>query len=105
MARAKVAISLDENTLGRLDRLVKAHVFPSRSQAIQEAVEEKLARFEQLAVPVDIYAVGSSLLDNHGPTVSDFTADVVRVKIEGEWRDLAKVGRRACDNPDLEPVA
>lgn len=47
MARAKVAISLDETTLGRLDRLVKAHVFPNRSQAIQEAVEEKLARFDQ----------------------------------------------------------
>ena len=47
MARAQVAISLDENTLGRLDRLVKAHVFPNRSQAIQEAVEEKLARFDQ----------------------------------------------------------
>jgi nicotinate phosphoribosyltransferase len=66
---------------------------------------EKITRFEKLAVPVDIYAVGSSLFDNHGPTVSDFTADVVRVKIDGEWRDLAKVGRRACDNPDLEPVA
>ncbi|MBI2975568.1 MAG: nicotinate phosphoribosyltransferase [Chloroflexi bacterium] len=65
---------------------------------------EKITRFEKLAVPVDIYAVGSSLFDNHGPTVSDFTADVVRVKIDGEWRDLAKVGRRACDNPDLEPV-
>ena len=47
MARAKVAISLDEHTLGRLDRLVKAQVFPNRSQAIQEAVEEKLARFDQ----------------------------------------------------------
>ncbi len=42
MARAKVAISLDENTLNRLDRLVKAHQFPNRSQAIQEAVDEKL---------------------------------------------------------------
>jgi metal-responsive CopG/Arc/MetJ family transcriptional regulator len=35
--RAKVAISLDGQTLGRLDRLVKAHVFPNRSQAIQLA--------------------------------------------------------------------
>ncbi|MEK7325534.1 MAG: nicotinate phosphoribosyltransferase, partial [Chloroflexota bacterium] len=65
---------------------------------------EKIARFEKLAVPVDIYAVGSSLFDNHGPTVSDFTADVVRVKINGQWHDLAKIGRRACDNPDLERV-
>ena len=65
---------------------------------------EKITRFEKLGVPVDIYAVGSSLFDNHGPTVTDFTADVVRVKVHGEWLDLAKVGRRACDNPDLERV-
>ena len=38
MARSKVAISLDQATLGRLDQLVKRHVYPSRSQAIQEAV-------------------------------------------------------------------
>jgi nicotinate phosphoribosyltransferase len=65
---------------------------------------ERIIRFEQLSVPVDIYAVGSSLFDNHGPTVADFTADVVRVKVNGEWIDLAKVGRHACDNPDLQPV-
>lgn len=47
MARAKVAISLDENTLNRLDRLVRAHQFPSRSQAIQEAVEEKISRLDR----------------------------------------------------------
>jgi metal-responsive CopG/Arc/MetJ family transcriptional regulator len=47
MARAKVAISLDENTLIRLDRLVKSHVFPNRSQAIQEAVEEKISRLDR----------------------------------------------------------
>lgn len=64
----------------------------------------KIARFEQLAVPVDIYAVGSSLFDNHGDTVTDFTADVVRVKVNGEWRNMAKVGRRPCDNIELEPV-
>ena len=47
MARAKVAISLDETTLDRLDRLVKAQVFPNRSQAIQEAVEEKISRLDR----------------------------------------------------------
>jgi len=47
MPRAKVAISLDENTLNRLDRLVKAHQFPNRSQAIQEAVEEKISRLDR----------------------------------------------------------
>jgi len=47
VARAKVAISLDEKTLNRLDRLVKSHVFPNRSQAIQEAVEEKISRLDR----------------------------------------------------------
>lgn len=65
---------------------------------------EKIRRFEKLGVPVDIYAVGSALFDNHGPTVTDFTADVVRVKVHGEWVDMAKIGRRSCDNPDLERV-
>jgi Arc/MetJ-type ribon-helix-helix transcriptional regulator len=42
-----VAISLDESTLERLDKLVERAVFSNRSQAIQEAVEEKLARMER----------------------------------------------------------
>jgi metal-responsive CopG/Arc/MetJ family transcriptional regulator len=47
MARPKVAISLNESTLDRLDQLVKKKVFPNRSQAIEEAVAEKLARLEK----------------------------------------------------------
>jgi len=65
---------------------------------------EKIRRFEHLGVPVDIYAVGSSLFDNHGDTVTDFTADVVRVKINGAWCDMAKVGRKPCENPEMERV-
>jgi metal-responsive CopG/Arc/MetJ family transcriptional regulator len=38
---------LDENTLNQLDRLVKAHMFPNRSQAIQEAVAEKISRLDR----------------------------------------------------------
>jgi len=47
MGRAKIAISLEVDTLDRLDRLVAQEVFPSRSRAIQEAVAEKLERFER----------------------------------------------------------
>jgi nicotinate phosphoribosyltransferase len=65
---------------------------------------EKIRRFERLGVPVDIYAVGSSLFNNNGATVTDFTADVVRVKIHGEWVDMAKVGRRPLANQNLERV-
>ena len=46
MASAKIAITIDESTLHRLDRLVKDRVFPNRSKAIQEAVEEKLKKLE-----------------------------------------------------------
>jgi Arc/MetJ-type ribon-helix-helix transcriptional regulator len=47
MSTTKVAFTLNEKTLDRLDRLVKARVFPNRSRAIQEAVEEKLERLER----------------------------------------------------------
>ena len=69
-------------------------------------VPEKIKQFEELGVPADIYGVGSWLLsscDVHG-TNNDYTADVVRVKIDGRWYDLAKAGRRAADNLMLERV-
>lgn len=47
MSTAKVAITIDKETLKRLDRLVKNRVFVNRSRAIQEAVGEKLARLER----------------------------------------------------------
>jgi metal-responsive CopG/Arc/MetJ family transcriptional regulator len=47
MAKAKVAITLDEATLDRVDELVRQSFFTSRSQAIQQAVEEELARLER----------------------------------------------------------
>ncbi|MCI0549379.1 MAG: nicotinate phosphoribosyltransferase [Anaerolineae bacterium] len=65
---------------------------------------EKIRKFEKLGVPVDIYAVGSWLFNNNGGTVTDFTGDVVRVKLHDEWVDMAKIGRRPLANPDLERV-
>ena len=47
MAVAKVAISLDENVLAQLDRLVRQQTFPNRSKAIEQAVKEKLERLER----------------------------------------------------------
>ena len=44
MSVAKVTISLDEGLLRQIDRLVHSRVFPSRSQAVQTAVHEKIAR-------------------------------------------------------------
>lgn len=47
MGMAKVAITIDDETLQRLDRLVREHVFPNRSKAIQEAVQDKIKRLEK----------------------------------------------------------
>lgn len=44
---AKVAITIDRRLLGRVDALVSQRAFPSRSSAIQKAVEEKLARIDR----------------------------------------------------------
>jgi nicotinate phosphoribosyltransferase len=57
----------------------------------------KIARFERLGVPVDVYGVGSALVHGSG---FDHTADIVRV----EGRDVAKVGRAYRDNPRLRDV-
>lgn len=47
MAASKIAITLENEMLKRLDMLVKSNVFPNRSKAIQEAVAEKLTRMEK----------------------------------------------------------
>ena len=44
MAREKIAITLDENTVARL---VRQGVYPNRSRAIEHAVEEKLERLDR----------------------------------------------------------
>ena len=44
MSTAKIAITIEEEMLGKLDRLVSSKVFPNRSKAIQEAIKEKLSR-------------------------------------------------------------
>lgn len=47
MGQAKVAISMDEMLLAELDSLVRRHLFPSRSRAVQIAVQEKIQRLEK----------------------------------------------------------
>lgn len=47
MARAKVAVTLDSDALERVDRLVRQGVFPSRSRALEAALQEKLERLER----------------------------------------------------------
>jgi len=47
MAASKIAITIDDSMLKRLDILVKSKFFPNRSKAIQQAVSEKLRRLEK----------------------------------------------------------
>lgn len=66
---------------------------------------QKITRFEQLGVPADIYGVGSSLLRNDNETNCDYTGDIVRLKVDGQWRDIAKIGRGLAHNPDLQKIS
>jgi metal-responsive CopG/Arc/MetJ family transcriptional regulator len=42
----KIAITIDEQLLKQIDRLVSERRFPNRSRAIQDAVREKIERVE-----------------------------------------------------------
>lgn len=47
MGKAKIAITVDEQALAEIDRLVNEGVFPNRSQAIEEAVQERISRLHR----------------------------------------------------------
>jgi metal-responsive CopG/Arc/MetJ family transcriptional regulator len=47
MATTKVAVSLDSKMLQQLDRLVSERVFRNRSQAVQDAIRDKLVRLSR----------------------------------------------------------
>ena len=47
MSQTKVAITIEEEVLARVDALVRQRVFANRSRAIQEAVQEKLERMDR----------------------------------------------------------
>ncbi len=47
MGKAKIAVTIDDGTIQELDRLVDRRVYSNRSQAIEEAIKEKLARLRK----------------------------------------------------------
>jgi Ribbon-helix-helix protein, copG family. len=53
MGKEKIAITLDEEFISELDRLVKRHIFQNRSQAIREAVSEKLLRLKRSRLAIE----------------------------------------------------
>ena len=61
---------------------------------------EKITEFERLNLPVAAYGVGSSMFAGQ----IDFTADIVSLQVDGEWRPEAKVGRVYRPNERLEVV-
>jgi metal-responsive CopG/Arc/MetJ family transcriptional regulator len=53
MTTTKVAVTLDSELLAKLDELVDQHVFPNRSKAIQEALQDKLARLQRRRLAIE----------------------------------------------------
>lgn len=47
MSAAKIAITIEQELVKKIDLLVQQKAFPNRSKAIQKAVEEKLVRFNR----------------------------------------------------------
>lgn len=66
----------------------------------------RIKLFEQLGVPVDVYGVGSSLLENSSEngTNNDYTADIVRVRLDSNWIKMSKAGRKPGENKQLELI-
>lgn len=48
MAASKIAVTIEEDLLVRLDRAVRDRCFQNRSRAVQEAVREKLDRLDRM---------------------------------------------------------
>ena len=61
MGASKIAISLDEKLLTRLDQLVQTQVFPSRSKVIREAVRENSNDSTEAVSPVNERSSTNSL--------------------------------------------
>jgi metal-responsive CopG/Arc/MetJ family transcriptional regulator len=47
MTTTKVAVTIDSELLAQVDQLVAQRVFPNRSKAIQEALQDKLTRMRR----------------------------------------------------------
>jgi metal-responsive CopG/Arc/MetJ family transcriptional regulator len=47
MSKAKIAVTIDDKIVDRIDHLVQKKAFSNRSQAIEEALQEKLARLDK----------------------------------------------------------
>lgn len=76
MSRAKIAITVDEQALAEIDRLVQQGVFPNRSKAIEDALQDRIRRLQRSRL-----ARECAKLD---PTAEQALAEEGYVG-EGEW--------------------
>ncbi len=60
MSKTKIAITLDEDFITEIDHLIKDHRFINRSQAIQEAVKEKLQKMTRSRLAKECAKLDSS---------------------------------------------
>lgn len=54
MAKSKIAITMDDEIVGRIDTLVSQRAYPNRSRAIEDAVREKLTRMERSRLAAEV---------------------------------------------------
>ncbi len=77
MNKTKIAITLEAASVKRLDHLIRENVFSNRSQAIQQAVKEKLARIKHSRL-----AKECSKLD---PSFEKAMADVILNEVKNPY--------------------
>ena len=53
MPVAKIAVSIDERVVSRLDGLVRKGLFPNRSKAIQEALESQMSKLDRSRLAIE----------------------------------------------------
>ncbi|MEI7884219.1 MAG: nicotinate phosphoribosyltransferase [Clostridia bacterium] len=102
----KYGTGLNEGSLQALENAARAYCQEIKIVVTGGFNADRIRAFEEVGVPVDIYGVGSSLLENSSAnnTNNDFTADIVKVKIGASYYELAKVGRKSCENDHLQKV-
>jgi Arc/MetJ-type ribon-helix-helix transcriptional regulator len=47
MSVAKIAVTMEQGLVNQVDRLVREHVYPNRTRAIQDAVADKFRRMSR----------------------------------------------------------
>lgn len=77
MPRAKVAVTIDQETLRRVDQLVRHARFPNRSRAIEYALTAQLDRLERTRL-----AAECAKLD---PTIERKLAELGLAADEKDW--------------------